>query len=322
MTKYFVLSIQCIAVLVMLAGISSRSAANDDDSRHFNVEIELYSYVPEQGISSYRWYGKGSGSGNHTAGFFANDERQFSVVFECLLRSGKYVANVRVEPKDSDLVTVAMNREFILSNLELQTLEIVRNDDGRVYRLQIIPDIVEPQKPTRVSIAALKLDQWSFPDSVVILNDQDYVGRLSGSGGPLASMDIAGVANVEFAPVPFRGATPDGVLKDGVVTLRRSDGTTLQIANVAIGVQGNLLSNGPYKVFVRWSEPKMTLDRYREELPKWISQLRERIASGEAPGGSKHLERLERSLQSDRVMVFESGLGSIPRQDRIPIAVP
>jgi hypothetical protein len=93
----------------MLAGISSRSAANDDDSRHFNVEIELYSYNPEQGISSYRWYGRGSSSGlgDSTTGFFADDERQFSVTIESIFRSGQYVASVRVEPKDGDSVSAA-----------------------------------------------------------------------------------------------------------------------------------------------------------------------------------------------------------------------
>lgn len=313
MTRHVVLSVQLIAAFVVFSVTPDRSSAHDQDySRRYSFEIELYSYNPELGIASYQRIGSGSGIGNASVSMGGVGKRLFSVVVESAFRSGQYVATVRVEPKEDDSVTVATQREFILSNLEPQTLEIARNDDGRVYRLQIIPKIVAPQKPTRISVADLKLDQWSFLDSIVLLNDQDYVGRIVARGGPMASIDLAGVAKVDFSLIPFRDAAPDGVLKDGVVTLRRSDGTSIQIANVAIGVPGSQLSVGPYEVFVLWSEPSLTLAQYRERLEKSIAQLREKIAIDDSPHREQYLERLEKALQSDRVMMFDSSVGSIP----------
>lgn len=274
--------------------------------------------VPAGGLDSYRGYGGGGAGGvNATLGRLAIDERQFSLEVKTSLRSGEFIATVRVEPKKSDKVTKAMNREFVLSDLQPQSIEIARNDDGRVYRLQLCPRVNELPEPRPLDVNALRLDHWSFENSSVILNDQDYLGRLGMSSGQLASLDLPGLAKIEFSLVPFRDAMPIGSLKDGVISIIHANGTSLQISNVTNGIHREQLTGGPYQVFVRWSEPSMTDTEYRERLSETVAQVRKQIESGGLPAGEDWLKRLERAQNSDRVMMMSSSLGPIPSQDRV-----
>ena len=287
-------------------------------ARHYYIDIQLFSVIPDEGIDSYRGYGRGGvGGPNATLGHYANDERQFALTVETSMRSQEFVATVRVEPKKTDKQTKTMEREFVLSDLEPQTIEIARNDDGRVYRLHLFPRIKELPKPRTFDVDELRLDYWSFPGCPVILNDQDYVGRMAMSSGQLAHIDLSGLAKIEFSLLPFRNAKPWGSLKDGVVNITHESGTSLQISDVTNGVHGDVLTGGPYQVFVRWSEPSMSEAEYRKELEETIAHVKKQIASGDLPAGKNWLERLQRAQNSDRVMMMSNGLGPIPSGDRI-----
>ena len=285
--------------------------------RQYYLDIQLFSMIPGGGLESCREYGDGGAGVNSSVGFFANDERQFSVNVDASMREREFVATVRVKPKDSDKTTKATNRELTFSDLRSQTIEIALSDDGRVYRLHLLPRIKEFPKPRVLDTGQLQLDHWSFQNSPVILNDQDYVGRMSMSSVELASIDLPGIAKIEFSLLPFRNAKPVGSLKAGVINIVHESGISLHISDVTNGIHHEQLLGGPYQVFVRWSEPSMTATEYRKELVKTIAHVRKQIESGDLPAGKDWFKRLERSLNSDRVMMMSTGLRAIPSQDRI-----
>ena len=309
----------CVAGLLAIAFASKTFAGNTADVavRQYYLDIQLFSIIPGGGLDSYRGYGGGGAGGHARVGLSANDERQFSLEVETTMRSREFVAAVRVNPKKSDNTTKKMSREFVLSNLQPQTIEIARNADGRIYQLHLLPRIKEFPKPRTLDVDALRLDYWSFQDSPVILNDQDYIGRLGMSSGQLALIDLSGAAKIEFSLVPFRNAEPLGSLKNGVVNIVHESGTSLRISDVTNGIHRKQLTGGPYQVFVRWSEPSMTEAEYRKELAETIANLRKQIERGDLPTGKDWLKRLERAQNSDRVMMMSNSLGPIPSEDRI-----
>ena len=229
----------------------------------------------------------------------------------------EFVARVVVKPDESDTKTKPMNREIVLSDLEPQSIEVARSDDGRVYRVQLIPKVKELTKPRRFDADALRLDHLGFPGSPVILNDQTYVGRMSMSSGQLASLDLSGLALVEFSLIPFRGAEPAGTLKDGVVEIVHKNGTALRISDVKNGIHPDQLTGGPYQVFVRWSEPSMTDAEYRQYLEEAIVRVKKEIESGARQAGKDWLERLERAQSSSDPMMMSCSVRAIPSADRI-----
>ena len=313
-----VFALLCITTLLTVATEAFGENPTNVAARQFYLDIQLLSMNPQDGLDSYRGYGGGGAGGPKASlGLFANDERKFSLDVETTLRSKEFIARVVVKPDKSDTNTKPMNREFVLSNLKPQSIEIARSDDGRVYRVQLFPRIKEFPKPRTLDTDALRLAQFSFQSSRVILNDQTYIGRMSMSSGQLASLDLSGLALVEFSLVPFRDAEPAGTLKDGVVNITHKSGTSLQISDVTNGVHREQLAGGPYQVFVRWSEPSMTDAEYRQQLAETIAHVKKQIESGDLPAGNDWLKRLERAQSSGEVMMMSSSLGVIPSADRI-----
>ncbi len=307
-----------VAALLWIPGRPLR-ADDSDVSRQYSIDVRLFSLVPGEGIDSYRDYGGGGASGpNATLGLFANDERKFSLTVETKLRSKKRVTTVRVEPKSSDSQTKPLEREFDLTDLQPRNIELARGEDGRVYRLQLLPGIKVTPQPRRLDVDDLRLNYWSFPNCPVILNDQDYIGRLAMSSGQLAYISVPSFAKIEFSLVPFRDAKPIGSLKNGVITITHDSGASLTISDVLNGVHREVLTGGPYRVFVRWSDSEVSKAEYRQQLEQNIADIKQRLANGELDdGGQKWLERMQRVLDSDRVMMMSNGLGPIPKEDRI-----
>ncbi len=299
----------------------STEATGDDyaDSyvRSYLVNMRLFSMNPEDGIDSYREYGSGSVAVRGSVGTAANDDRKFSLTVATETRSKQLIATVVVEPDKSDTMTKPMNREFVLSDLAPKSVEIAKSEDGRVYRLQLIPTIEQSPVPRIFDVADFRLSQFGFRQSAIIVNDQDYVGKLSMQYGELVSLDLSVLGLVEFSLIPFRDAVPIGSLSDGVVTVVHKSGTTLRISNVTNGQNRTTLPGGPYRVFVRWSDATMTPDEYRNYLEEQIARVKKRIESGDYPAGKDWLKRLERAQNTDAVMMVTSGLGPIPKADRI-----
>src|SRR5438876_9699866 len=122
------------------------------------------------------------------------------------LKAQRFMANVAVKPTKEDTQTKPHEIDYDLSDLAAQSLEIARDDDGRIYRLSLIPSIREKPMPKQFQVTELRLEYWSFPSSPVIVNDQDYIGRLGMGSGPLAWCDIPSLARVEFSLLHLKDA--------------------------------------------------------------------------------------------------------------------
>ena len=307
---------------IVFVAISSTNPSSGQErgsvaKRQYYVDVKLFSIIAESGLDSYRGYGGGGAGGRATVGLAANDERRFSAEVKVSPRKQDFVVNVTVEPNALDTETEPLRRELVMSELQPQTIELARTEDGRVYRLNLFPRVNQFPQPKTLDTKALRLEDWTFQSSAVILNDQDYMGRLGMSSGPFAWLDLPGLAKVEFSLVNFRGAEPIGTLQNGTIQINHESGQALQVFDVRNGVHRQTLQGGPYTVFVRWSAPTSTKEQYRKKLVETIARVRKQIESGEPPLTKALIERLERARDSDRIMMMSNGLGPIPKSDRL-----
>jgi hypothetical protein len=133
--------------------------------------------------------------------------------------------------------------------------------------------------------------------------------------GPLAWCDIPGLARIEFSLLHLKNSRPLGVLQNGVIDIENDGGTTLHITNVKNGVYQDVLSGGPYRVWVRWSKPTQTVEEYRKFLKQQIVTLKERAKSGDLSLPPGRLERLEKQSESDHVGLLSCGVGQVKPSD-------
>jgi hypothetical protein len=285
----------------------------DAPYRYYFVDAALFSFQPGQELSSYRSLGRGGAGGNSECGYGAG---RFTVSVKCNSKAHRFLAKVEVKPGAGETRIQAQEHEYDLSDLRLRTLDIARDDDGRIYRLNLAPRIDETPKPSPFRVKDLRLENWSFPASPVVLNDQDYIGQLSMSSGALAWCDIPGVAKIEFSLLHLKDAQPWGQLKDGIIEITHKDGTSLRITNVLNGVHRQVLDGGPYQVWVRWMEPTQTVGQYRQSVKKMIAEISERAKSGDLSLPPGTLRRLERQRESDRIQQTSNGLRGV-RPDEI-----
>jgi hypothetical protein len=276
---------------------------------YYFIDASQFSFLPGKEIESYRSHGSGGcGPGGELGLGIADKSRQLSVSIVARLKSQRLVASVAVKPAQSDTRTQPQEHEFDLTDLRPKSLDIALDDDGRVYRLNLVPRLVEFPKVRQFRVRDLRLESWSFPESPVILNDTDYLGQLSMSHGAVAWCDIPGVARVEFSLLHLKDALPLGTLNNGVIEISRPDGTSLRISNVKNGVPRQMLEGGPYQVWVRWTAPTQTVEQYRASLAELVRSIRQRAEDGDLSLPSGSLQRLEKLNDSGRVMLMSNGL--------------
>jgi hypothetical protein len=276
------------------------------------ADAKVLSFRPGDVLTSYRWNPAGGVGPGGTLTLGAGDlERHFDVKIVAKLKSQRFLASVTVKPKEDDARTKAQEVEYDLSDLAQRTLEIARDDDGRIFQLSLVPTIKEVPQPRQFKAADLRLEHWSFPSSPVILNDQDYIGRFSMSASPVAWCDIPGVAKVEFSLFHLKDSLPLGTLEKGVVNIKHEDGTTLRISDVKNGSNREVLGGGPYRVWVRWLKPSETMEEYRESLKKQIAKLKERIANGDLNLPEGYLARMEKMSEAGRIEMSEFGVRGV-----------
>jgi hypothetical protein len=297
--------------------LAEEPKSDDAFTRQFWADARVYSLRPGEELATYHGRPGGGVGPNGTLGLGFNDrQRQFKVTIVAKAKSQRFLTKVTVTPDEEDTRTQAQEIEYDLSDLNPRTLEIAREDDGLVYRLSLIPRIIENPKPKQFKASDLRLEYWSFPSSPVILNDQDYIGRLAMSSGPIASCDIPGLAKVEFSLLHLKDATPSGALEDGVINIAH-DGTTLRISDVKNGRNAEVLSGGPYRVWVRWTKPSLSVEEYFESLKEHIASLKERVKSGDLTLPLGTLERLEKISQSGRIGSIGNGLRGVEEGDLV-----
>ncbi len=308
------MSVVLFATYPALAG-EERDAG---EAQYYSIDVALLSFLPGEGLEACRSYGSGTASGNGTVGHWVKDgDRNFGVTVECRMKSHRFWATVRIEPSESDTLTEARVFELDLSEFEPQAIDMAEDDDGRGYRLNLMPSVKVAPAPKRFRSQDLRLENWSFPNCPIILNDQQYLGRISCSHGELAWLDIPGTALVEFSLIPFAEAKPWGVLNDGVVGLSRPDGTSLQISGVANGIHRDVLKGGPYQIWVRWKKPTHSLEEHQELVKEQVSKIRKQIEAGDLRLPTRAVERLEK-MDGSKGGWLSSGLRPLGPEERVP----
>jgi hypothetical protein len=283
--------------------------------KQYYVDATLFSMESEKGLESFRDYGSGGVGPIGSLGLgVSSDGRDFKVTVKGATKSGHFMAKLNVTPTQADRRTAAMEQIIDLSDLKPQQLDLARDDDNRVYRLNLFPRILEHPTAKTFRAADLSLEEWHFNDSPVILNDQDYLGTLNMGHAPIAWIDIPGLAKVEFSLLPLTGSKPEGVLEEGSVNITHNSDTRLRISNVRNGFPSATLVGGPYRVWVRWAEPTETIEEYRQALKGQLETIKQQAKDGDIdlPQG---VDRLERSLNSDRLLLISSGIRSAGNGD-------
>lgn len=306
------------AMAALSSTLSGQQPKNEDAfSGQYWADARVFSVRPGEELATYHWNPSGGVGPNGTLGLGVSDQqRRFKVSIVAKVKAQRFLAKVTVKPDEEDTHTQPQEIEYDLSDLNPRTLEIARDDDGRVYRFSLVPRIIENPEPKQFKASDLQLEYWRFPSSPVILNDQDYIGRLAMSRNPIAWCDIPGLAKVEFSLLHLKDATASGTLEDGVINIAH-DGTTLRISDVKNGRNSDVLSGGPYRVWVRWTKPTQSVEEHHESLKKQIASLKERINSGDLSLPSKALEHLEAMSQSGRIGLIGYGMRGVKESDLV-----
>ena len=314
--------IPCVIGFVALAPLASCYAGVPEGIvKHYEVQIELFSIRPDRVLDSYAWHGSGMAAPNSTVQLACRDEfRAFSVRMQPHLKDNRLFAVVTITPSQSDTITQGETLEADFSTLEPKAIKLGRNDDGRIYMLNLTPGVKTMDiTPKRADETAFEFNKWVFQGSIVIVNDRLYVGKISASGGYKAFVDIAEVGKFEFAMQPFRGAQLLGTLKSGQVHIESEDGTTIEIYDVKNGIHEIQLPGGPYAVWVRRS-PSTMAEEYTIPLEKeWIEQMKANFArTGQTSPSDEELHRRYEQFKSRGTpTTMASGIGPIPEADKV-----
>ena len=295
-------------------------STEDKIHKYYVVDINLFSMDQTQSIDSYKWYGSGySGSGGSMSLFCHDDARNFRIKVAGKNRKGHFVVNVSIVPGKNDSTTKEDSFEIDFTDLKPKSFELAKNDDGRVYMLNLTPGIkIVDNRPKRADDTSFRFGICTLIDSMVIFNDSVYEGTIGCSGGPLAYVSYPGFAKVEFALEPFRGAKRLGTLKDGKIQIRSEDGQSLDIYGVKNGVHEIQLPGGPYEVWVRWQNLPGEAKFKVPPKEDWIRMVKARFAEmGNTPPTDEELDKGYERTKHERHLPLSSGIGPIKQSDRI-----
>ena len=300
----------------LFAWLTPKVQARDDIWKFYHVEINLFSFMPDNPLDTYRWCGGGSASPNGTVGLNCYDDvRKFSVDIEPRMKKKRLMVNVTVKPSEADKITPPDSYEIDLSDLKPKGVELARNDNGRVYLVNLTPAVkIIDNTPKRADETAFNIDRWVLNDAMVIFNDNLYVGKMNADGGNLAFIDMPGMGKAEFAVKPFRNAQRLGTLKDGRINIQTEDGTVIDIYNVKNGTYKSQLPGGPYEVWVRWTAPteRSALEPPSEQ--EWIRTVKQQFGQrGVEPPADKVMhERYQDFIEKKMYLKpLCSGIGSL-----------
>jgi hypothetical protein len=283
--------------------------------KQYWVDAQLIS-IQGNDLESFRNHGAGGVEPTATLILgVSNSARNFDVTIKGSKKEGRFLATVTVRRKKNDSHTAEIEQEMDLSDLKPLALTVGQDDDGRVYRLSLLPRILEHPLPKTFRATDLALENWTFRGSPVILDDQHYLGRLSMTGGPIAWVDIPGLAKIEFSLLPLKGAKPEGELMNETVNITHNNETRIRIANVRNGADAGVLPGGPYHVWVRWMAPSQTIDEYRETIAVQLRAIREQVDAGDLSVPNGTIDRLERASRSDHVLLISAGVRGASARD-------
>ncbi|MEQ8847389.1 hypothetical protein [Botrimarina sp.] len=265
---------KALSFIAVAAHAATASAAEVGSTpRIFSVAARIVSYLPDAGIETYEEHGSGTASvGGDLAFAYRIDGEIESVRIEPTRKAPRLLVEVAKSGSEPESID--------FSRLEPRAIKLATSADGRQYQLNLVPSVKGEDPPRPVSLESVRLDHMYFANAPVILNDGVFVGRLGGGGGAVASLDICGVASVEFSLHKISDWKPWGVLQEGVVELRHpSESTTIEVSGLQNGAKGaaSTLAGGPYRVWVNWQPSEHTCDEVWERL----RDAQKKIAAGE-----------------------------------------
>jgi hypothetical protein len=314
------LSLSVFAIVGLTTACLASLSTEDKIHKYYSLDIHLFSMDPNQPLDSYRFNGSGSAGAGGSVGLAGGGKsRYFRVKVAGKNRKGRFVVNVSIVPGKNDSATKEDSFEIDFTDLKPKSFELAKNDDGRVYMLNLTPGIkIVDNRLKRADDTSFRFSRWTLLNSMVIFNDSIYAGKIGCSGGPLAYVSYPGFAKVEFALEPFRGAKRLGTLKDGKIQIRSEDGQSLDIYGVKNGVHEIQLPGGPYEVWVRWQN--LPGEAKFEVPPKedWIRMVKARFAEmGNTPPTDEELDKGYERTKHERHLPLSSGIGPIKQSDRI-----
>ncbi len=300
-------------VLIAAALIASPPAVRAEqptsatEDRQPMADAKLFSVIPGRELATYEAYGLGGvGPNGASETGVVEHGRQFQVSITGKRNADRFSVVVRVMPQKADARTRPMEKEYDLSDYLPRSIELARDDDGRVYRLNLCPRVEQSPVPTQFEVKDLDLQAFSFPSSPVVINDLDYAGELSASRGPIVQFDVPGLAKIEFSLLHLKNAAPIGSLLDGQINIIRADGTTVRISNVKNGANQEVLPGGPYTIWVKWDKAE-SMEEFEKSFKATIAGAKEKAKTGDVwlPAETwKHLEKLSQSGRP-HIMTFE-----------------
>lgn len=313
--KWFV----CCVLTFALSTCSTRCEAADDSVkpddvyRYANLQVSIRSWNPDNPIQTHKRHSSGSCSHGGTVGLGVGGENGVSVEVRCLPGRESIIADIKVEPYESNVTTKPSQNEIELSDLRNKFIEVSKDENGRVYFLVIQPEIVEAKLPAQFDVEVLAPYDWDFPSSPVILNDETFVGRVGMSGGTLVGIEIAGIANLEFSLLPLKDAKPIGTLQGGNLTIKTDD-NVIVISGVRNGTAKDVLE-GPFKVWVRQLKSSSTKKELQDAFSEQLRTLEKRQAEGDLSITNDVIDRIKSYIKTGRPMLLGSSARDVRKNE-------
>ena len=280
----------CVIAVASVAAKCCGAQTEKEIYRSYRVDAAVVSFDASQSLSSFRGHGSGSGSPGATLGY-STPETDVRILL--LVESNRFYADVTLQSRGASGEDDAKTNRIDLTNLRPTFVDLGADKEGRAYQLNLTPSVtVQRLSPEPFQLAADDLYRLRFHSSRVMLNDKQYIGRMSASDATVFSIDVCDVASLEFSLRHLKDAKPWGRLQDGKITLNHPDGTSIEIGNVTNGSDDRLISGGPYQVWVRWEKPQHTSQEYRAELVAY----RDRVTSGATPATAGTLATIDKEL--------------------------
>lgn len=284
----------------------------------FYADVSTYSLNPHDSIATFTNHGSGGAGPGGTVGLgISRGAQSFSVSLKCRQKDHEFLADLSVKDVtgggDKDLKE--LSQTLNLTDLQPHVIDVAKDPDGRVYRVKILPHLNEHAQPKKFRSEDLGLDAWTFNNSAVILNDQDYIGTISmaASGTSAASLEIAGMASIEFSLAEMTDSKPEGIFQNGTISILHG-GTLVQIRGVEKGKSPEQLP-GPYLVYVRWKASSQTLEDARAILRTQLTMLNTQIEKGEISVPKEALAAMQKMADSDKVFIFSSGIRTLLKNE-------
>jgi hypothetical protein len=231
------------------------------------------------------------------------------------MNEGRFLVEIDMEPAEAKEALKFEAQTLDMTDVKPTALRLAVDATGRVHQLNLTPSVrVTDHTPRPLDVEKLRLQNWRFPNSPVLVNDATYVGQISCAQSPVAMLGISGVANVEFSLEEITDSKPWGVLQDGIVTITHpEEHTTIQISNVSNGGEHAMtLPGGPYRVWVRWKAPEFTVEEARQKL----IEVRDRVVAER--GSAVGLEQLDQQLAREPTpWIYSSGVRGFNPGERV-----